>query len=182
MNPDQQQPAETENTVFISSTESKQSSEDDYEDASMDQLQKKIMVMYVIIVTLIYALIILLLICLKKGKKDDNQHNGKDLVVYLDSDCSKLLITGWKTITVNEGLCNAMTSELIISGYSYLESFVVKKNSLINLNALIIADNPSLTTLDVRDGEADFDKEKTTWKIAFFQVKRVAIASLIVIA
>lgn len=181
MNPVPQQLTETENTVFIASTETKQSLEDNYEDVSMDPLQKKIMVLHVSIVTVFYVLIILLIIFLKKEKRDENQHYGEDLVVYLDSDCSKLLLTGWKTITVNEGLCNAITSELVISGYSELESFVVKKNSLINLNALIISDNPSLTSFEVRDGEADFEKEKNTWKIAFFQVKRVALASLITI-
>lgn len=64
---------------------------------------------------------------------------GEDLVVSNDEDCSKLREPGWKTITVNNGLCSSMEDDWIISEeYSCLQKLVLKPSALMNLNSLTI--------------------------------------------
>ena len=92
------------------------------------------------------------------------------LVITSDSDCERLLENGWKSITVNEGLCNSMTSKLTISGNPCLESIVIKKNSLKNLNSLVISNNPQLSSIVTEDGEYSTG--------AFYYVKSVEISSI----
>lgn len=77
-----------------------------------------------------------------------SHYSDDDLVVKSDEDCEKLLQTGWKTITVNVGLCNSMKSDLTIRDYPYLREIVVKKNSLNYLNSLTITKNSQLTKIE----------------------------------
>ena len=83
----------------------------------------------------------------------DSCSAAPSLTVSSDSDCDKLLENGWKSITVNEGRCNSMTSDLIISNYRCLESITVKKNSLKNLKSLTISNNPHLNSIIPENGE-----------------------------
>lgn len=77
-----------------------------------------------------------------------SHYSDEDLVVKSDDDCEKLLETGWKTITVNVGLCNSMKTDLTIRDYPYLREIVVKKNSLLYLNSLTITKNSQLTKIE----------------------------------
>ena len=77
---------------------------------------------------------------------------AQSLTVSSDSDCAKLQEHGWKSITVNSGLCNSMRGDLSISNYPFLQSIVLKKNSLKYLNSFVISNNPQLTTLTIEDG------------------------------
>ena len=97
--------------------------------------------------------------------------NGS-LLVSSDSDCSKLYQNGWTSITVNEGLCNSMTNNLTISDNPCLESIVIKKNSLRNLNSLVISNNTQLSNIVTEDGE--------DWGFngPFYNVKSVEISSI----
>lgn len=61
-----------------------------------------------------------------------NIDNMGDLVVNDDADCDKISQKGWKSITVNSGLCNSMT-DLVISFYPYLEWIYVSESSLQNV-------------------------------------------------
>ena len=91
------------------------------------------------------------------------------LTISSNSDCNKLLQNGWKSITVNEGLCNSMTNNLYISYYPCLESILVKKNSLKNLNSLAISNNPQLSNIVIQDGD---------WETGAFKfVKSVELSS-----
>ena len=71
---------------------------------------------------------------------------AQSLTVSSDSDCAKLHQDRWTSITVNQGLCNSMTSNLTISDNPCLESIVIKKNSLKNLNSLVISNNTQLSS------------------------------------
>ena len=51
-------------------------------------------------------------------------------------------------IIINKGCCNDLTIDLNISDYLYLETIVVKKNSLKNIHSLTISKNPLLKTID----------------------------------
>ena len=77
---------------------------------------------------------------------------AQSLTVSSDSDCDKLLENGWKSITVNEGRCNSMTSDLFISNNPCLQSIVLKRNTLKYLNSFVISNNPQLSTLTIEDG------------------------------
>ena len=66
-----------------------------------------------------------------------------DLVISSEADCEKIKEKGWKSITVNGGLCKSMTDDLDISFYPYLEWIRVEgsysKYSLKNIHSLTIS-------------------------------------------
>ena len=88
-------------------------------------------------------------------KPPENCNSAKTLIVESNSDCSKLYNRGWKSITVNEGLCNSMTGDINIYNNPCLESIVIKKNSLKNSNGLYIFRNPQLSSIVVETGDWD---------------------------
>ena len=55
---------------------------------------------------------------------------------------------GWKSITVNGGLCNSMRDNLYISNNPCLQSITVNGQSFYNLNSLTIENNPQLTSIN----------------------------------
>ena len=95
------------------------------------------------------------------------------LVITSDSDCERLLQNGWKSITVNEGLCNSMRGNLVISDNACLETIVIKKNSLKNLNSLVISNNPQLSSIVTEDGQGYPD-----YTGVGYYVKNVEISSI----
>ena len=92
------------------------------------------------------------------------------LLVSQESDCSRLTESHWSYIYVNEGLCNSITSNLVISDYSSLVSFVVKRNSLKNVNGLFLRNIPHLKRLVI-----EYDGNKDT--SAFAKVKEIEFSS-----
>ena len=99
------------------------------------------------------------------------------LIVESDNDCERLLENGWKSITVNEGLCNSMTNNLVISDNPCLESLVFKKNSLKNLNRLVISNNSELKSMEIEDGQG-YGYFEDTYYAPFENVKSVEISSI----
>ena len=100
------------------------------------------------------------------------------LTISSDSDCNKLLQNGWKSITVNEGLCNSMTNNLTISYNPCLESIVIKKNSLKYLNSLIISNNPQLSSIVIEDGNGGYSGNDSRNTGSFYYVENVEISSI----
>ena len=88
-----------------------------------------------------------------KYDADESLTEDADTIISDDSDCNQLLESGWKSITVNEGLCNSLTSNLILSDNPWLESIDIKKNSLKNLNSLVIINNTQLSSIVTEDGQ-----------------------------
>lgn len=137
---------------------------------SSKKKQKKIIIAVIsAVVIVIIALVLFLLFGV-------NRECQETLVVTSDSYCNSILQSKWRTITVNEGLCNDMTSDMVISGYACLEEIVVKKDSLKNLKTLIISDNPKLQRIITGDGEYDSSVDKV-FKAPFLSVKRVSLES-----
>ena len=67
-----------------------------------------------------------------------------------------------------------MNDDLELCGFDNLESIVVEKNTLKNLNSLKISDNPLLKSIETEDGEYD----KSNW--AFCNVKSVTITGILI--
>ena len=101
---------------------------------------------------------------------------AQSLTVSSDSDCEKLHQDRWTSITVNQGLCNSMTNNLTISDNACLESLVFKKNSLRNLNSLVISNNTHLSSIVTENGS--WDKESQSYNAPFENVKSVEISSI----
>ena len=76
-------------------------------------------------------------------------------------------------LTINEGVCNDVTSAFSISGFIYLKSLVVKKNSMKNLNSLTIENNLRLERIVTEDSNSCCSTG------AFNYVNSVIIRSLI---
>ena len=77
-----------------------------------------------------------------------------------------------KQLVIAEGIGNEMNDDLELCGFDNLESIVVKKDSLKNLNSLKISDNPLLKSIETEDGEYK--------KGAFYNVKNVTITSTLI--
>ena len=93
-------------------------------------------------------------------------------MISTDSNCYKIHQKGWTSILVNAGCCNDMTSDINISYNLCLQSIVVKKRSLMNVNSLTISNNPLLQTIET-DGTSSystsaFEKLKSTVVISRF--------------
>lgn len=138
----------------------------------MSKKKKQKMIIITVVSTLAVVIIALVLFLIFGV----NRKCQETLVVKSDSYCNYILKSQWRTITVNEGFCNEMTSDLVISGYSCLEELIIKKDSLKNLNVLKISDNPVLQKIETGDGEYDRSVDKV-FKAPFLSVKTVIIES-----
>lgn len=58
----------------------------------------------------------------------------------------KITESGWSSITVNDNLCNSITTELVISNSNCLQYIYVKTSSFRNIISLTISNNPSLSS------------------------------------
>ena len=71
---------------------------------------------------------------------------------------------------IEEEFGNDYYGNLVIQDYPNLQSIIVKKNSLKNLNSLKICNCEKLKTIEIEDGEG--------WHGAFSNVKNVIIESI----
>ena len=82
--------------------------------------------------------------------------SSQPLIISSNSNCYKINQNGWTSITVNEGYCNDITSDINISYNPCLQSIVVKKKSFMNVNSLTISNNPLLQTIET-DGTCSYE-------------------------
>lgn len=78
-------------------------------------------------------------------------------------------------IEINENCGNDIEGDLELCGFEKLEKITVKKNSLQNVTALTIADNPSLKVFQTENGNGGFnpgDKRNTG---SFYNTKSITI-------
>ena len=80
-------------------------------------------------------------------------------------------------LVIGEGCGNELKDELKICGLDHLKKLIVKKNSLKNLDSLIISNNNELEIIDIEDGQP-YDKENETYYAPFENVKIVEISSI----
>ena len=104
------------------------------------------------------------------------------MVIKNENQLRELLKNDDKKKSVNELIIEEecgyeMNDDLELCGFENLESIVVKKNSLINLNSLKISNNPLLKTIEIEDGKDG----STVCKAPFNNVKSVVIESIMII-
>ena len=80
-------------------------------------------------------------------------------------------------LVIEEGCGNELKIDLKICGFYHLKKLVVKKNSLKNLNSLVISNDSELESIEIEDGEP-YDIENQTYYAPFENVKIVEISSI----
>ena len=107
--------------------------------------------------------------CSKKMVKNELISFGRNVTIrrskQFDHLCNLLHV-----LIIDKGCCNDMIIDLRICYYNNLERIVVKKNSLQNLNSLVISNNPQLESIETKDGDYETG--------AFWNVKSVEITSI----
>ena len=89
---------------------------------------------------------------IKEEGGDDPCSDAQDLIVDEDSKCYNIFQPKWKSITVNTGLCNTITSSFSIAGHECLETISIHRSSFMNLNTLMITNNNALTSIEIQGG------------------------------
>ena len=75
-----------------------------------------------------------------------------------------------KSVSIGRGVWNKVTNDFILEDLSLLESIMIEKNSLQNVNSFIIRNNTKLKTITFKNGD------KTNG--ALLNVKTVEISSM----
>ena len=99
---------------------------------------------------------------------------GNELMILL-TDLEKRMNVN--ELVIEEGCGNELKIDLKICEFDHLKKLKVKKNSLQNLNSLVISNNDELESIEIDDGEP-YDKENQTWYAPFENVKTVEISSI----
>ena len=96
------------------------------------------------------------------------------MVIKNEDDCLRIhdLMT---ELVIGENCLNGWEDDLIIDNYPNLQSIVVKKNSLQNLNSLKICNCDKLKTIKAEGEDSDRWKDNDG---AFYNVKNVNIESI----
>lgn len=78
-------------------------------------------------------------------------------------------------IEISENCGNEIKGDLEWSGFKKLEKITVKKNSLQNITALTIADNPSLKVFQTENGNGGFNPGDKRNTVAFYNTRSIII-------
>ena len=103
--------------------------------------------------------------------------NGKQLRELLRSSKKKRSVN---ELVIEEGCGNEKKDDLELCGFENLESIVVKKNALKNVNSLKISNNRVLKSIEIDDGD-ELDAVEMTYKAPFENTKSVVIESMMII-
>lgn len=102
-------------------------------------------------------------------------NNKSDLLKLLKDDPANQLKNTVNELIIEENCCKTIENEINLSGYSCLESIVIKKNSLVSLKTLKISNNPKLRTIEIEDGIVENNQFKNC---PFDKVKTVEFSSM----
>ena len=81
-------------------------------------------------------------------------------------------------LVIEEGCGNELKIDLKICGFENLKKLIVKKNSLKNLNSLVISNNSELESIVTEDGDGGWSGNDSRNTGAFYYVKSVEITSI----
>ena len=80
-------------------------------------------------------------------------------------------------LVIEEGCGNELKIDLKICGFDNLKKLIVKKNSLQNLNSLVISNNSELERIEIEDGDGGYYDESKNTGFGYY-VKSVKISSI----
>ena len=103
-----------------------------------------------------------------------NISTGNELMSLLNDEEKKKNVS---ELVIEEGCGNELKIDLKICGFENLKKLIVKKNSLQNLNSLVISNNEELESIETENGQY-WDEENETWYAPFENVKSVEITSI----
>ena len=103
-----------------------------------------------------------------------NISTGDELMSLLNDEEKKKNVG---ELVIEEGCGNELKIDLDICGFENLKKLIVKKNSLKNLNSLVISNNDELEIIEIEDGQP-YDRENQTYYAPFEKVKSVEISSI----
>ena len=98
---------------------------------------------------------------------------GDELTSLLNDEEKKNV----REIVIEEDCGNELKIDLKICGFYHLKKLTVKRNSLKNLNSLVISNDNELESIEIEDGE-NWDNENQTYYAPFEKVKIVEISSI----
>ena len=99
---------------------------------------------------------------------------GDELMSLLNDEEKRLSVN---ELVIEEGCGNELKIDLKICGFESLKKLIVKKNSLKNLNSLVISNNEELERIEIEDGQSSIFSQKTYYA-PFENVKSVEITSI----
>ena len=103
-----------------------------------------------------------------------NISTGDKLINLLIDSEGKMNVS---ELVIGEGCGNELGIDLKICGLDHLKKLIVKKNSLKNLDSLIISKNYELESIEIEDG-LGWDSENQTYYAPFENVNSVEISSI----
>ena len=104
-----------------------------------------------------------------------NISTGNELMSLLNDEEKKKNVS---ELVIEEGCGNELKIDLKICGFENLKKLIVKKNSLKNLNSLVISNNEELESIVTEDGDGGWSGNDSRNTGAFYYVKSVEITSI----
>ena len=84
---------------------------------------------------------------------------------------------GLEELEIGENCCNELKCFKLI-GFAHLKKLIFHKNSLKNLDSLVISTNNELTIIEIEDGEHRYGDESRNTGVCY-NVKNVEISSIL---
>ena len=84
---------------------------------------------------------------------------------------------GLEELEIGENCCNELKCFKLI-GFAHLKKLILHKNSLKNLNSLVISNNKELEIIEIEDGDGGWRGNDSRNTGAFYYVKSVEISSI----
>ena len=119
---------------------------------------------------------------LQNGMKEGKVTVRNKMSISTGNELISLLNDSYKRMSVSElvierGCGNELRIDLWLCGFEYLKKLIVKKNSLKNLNSLVISNNSKLESIEIEDGQ-EYDIIFDTCYAPFENMKSVEISSI----
>lgn len=116
--------------------------------------------------------------CLMKTFIPENIENtiiqtSEELIELLNNEEKKKTIHG---LVIKEGCGNDLVCDISLSNFPLLISIVIERNALIQINSLLISNNPLLKGIFTGDGK-ELDSNNNTFYATCEKVKRLEISS-----
>lgn len=116
--------------------------------------------------------------CLMKAFIPENIENtiiqtSEELIELLNNEEKKKTIHG---LVIKEGCGNDLVCDISLSNFPLLISIVIERNALIQINSLLISNNPLLKGIFTGDGK-ELDSNNNTFYATCEKVKRLEISS-----